>query len=350
MSFMENDYMQKNMYNYNAIDLCKFIFAFFILAIHTEPFKEINTGIEFYTSIIWKIAVPFFFAASGFLFVSRLKFENGKIAKCKENFLYFKKYVSRIVILYAVWTMVYSIYRAKIYYDFKIFSLPILKDFLWSYVCQSSYYHFWYLLDLIYAIVFIYISLRLVNVKTFSIFACGFYFVGLLSSTYNWVPHTEILVQASSTLKCLYYFAFRATPYIMIGVVINRHNIKIKKNKSLALFFVSFVLMFAEAIYVNSKNEGNYSFLIMTIPTIFFLLNAVKETNLTGEKFNFKLARNMSTFIYCCHPLVLGIIGDFGINVGWQKFIVGGAIVSALAILIIKLSNIKGLKFIKYIY
>lgn len=55
--------------NHTFIDIFKFIAALLVVAIHTTPLEDISAKGNFYfENMLCRIAVPFFFAASGFFF------------------------------------------------------------------------------------------------------------------------------------------------------------------------------------------------------------------------------------------------------------------------------------------
>jgi surface polysaccharide O-acyltransferase-like enzyme len=82
-----------------TIDLIKFFAMYFIVAIHTSPFKEIQIGvisganINFVINTFARFAVPFFFIVSGYFFGAK---------NFKSNFTsnHFKKYIFNLLLLY----------------------------------------------------------------------------------------------------------------------------------------------------------------------------------------------------------------------------------------------------------
>ena len=88
--------------NYNAVDLAKLVLALIILCAHFAathgPFPAwLDTGLSIYV-----IAVPFFFACSGFLLfgkVRRLDPAGGKAAV--------RTYAGRIARIYLAWSGIY---------------------------------------------------------------------------------------------------------------------------------------------------------------------------------------------------------------------------------------------------
>ena len=64
--------MNNNRKDYPAIDVFRLIAAFLIVAIHTDPLEDVSpVGNLVLTRAIARIAVPFFFATSGFFLISR---------------------------------------------------------------------------------------------------------------------------------------------------------------------------------------------------------------------------------------------------------------------------------------
>lgn len=57
----------KKVQNYNAIDIMKVVMAILVVFIHLNPLRDFGNELDFFSSIaITRIAVPFFFMASGF--------------------------------------------------------------------------------------------------------------------------------------------------------------------------------------------------------------------------------------------------------------------------------------------
>lgn len=71
--------MKKTRNNFAALDIFKVICAILIVAIHTRPFSEISGTLDFYLcDVIARIAVPYFFTASGYFLFKKLEMRNGK--------------------------------------------------------------------------------------------------------------------------------------------------------------------------------------------------------------------------------------------------------------------------------
>ena len=69
--------------NYQLIDIFKFIGAIFVVMIHTNIMSDVNNNIQWYVmNVILRIAVPFFFIASGFLFGKKYLENKNKLKDC----------------------------------------------------------------------------------------------------------------------------------------------------------------------------------------------------------------------------------------------------------------------------
>ena len=88
--------------NYWSLDVAKFICAVLVISAHFASEMGNFPAIIDYGFSIYVIAVPFFFACSGFLFFKKwLPMEN------EDRKRYLKSYQKRIWIMYGCWTMVY---------------------------------------------------------------------------------------------------------------------------------------------------------------------------------------------------------------------------------------------------
>ena len=91
--------------NYNSLDLAKFICAVMIICAHfAAEWGHFPTKIDYIFSI-YIIAVPFFFTCSGFLFFAKLN-----RTRREEHKAVFVKYIKRILIMYAVWSLIYFMF------------------------------------------------------------------------------------------------------------------------------------------------------------------------------------------------------------------------------------------------
>ena len=100
-----------------SIDIEKFICALLVITIHTRPFSGISDILDFYLSdVIARIAVPLFFAISGYFFFRSLRYENGKIVNCTSNRKRLFKHLKRLGLLYVGFALFYTILQLPEWY------------------------------------------------------------------------------------------------------------------------------------------------------------------------------------------------------------------------------------------
>ena len=89
---------------YYGIDVVKFFCSFLVVAIHVMPFSEnvfpnADAWNFFFTKTICRIAVPFYFAASGFLVFRNM--DSGTV-----DWERIKRYCFKILRLYGIWSLI----------------------------------------------------------------------------------------------------------------------------------------------------------------------------------------------------------------------------------------------------
>ncbi len=259
---------------YNSIDLFKFIFSYFIIAIHTTPLVDISGNLEFFTSVLWKIAVPFYFATSGFLFFKKLKFDKNKVLWCKDNNRALRRYLFRLTVLYLFWSAVYILYKFITIYHGHI-DIHIIKDFIFSIFITGSYYHLWYLLCLIYATIFIYVVLLIVDYRFFVIIAMFLYLVGIVTYSYRWLIDISSLNIIADRFECVFYSIVRAAPLMIVGVMSSQMNRRIDVKHDAIIVIILFALLLIESFIVKSNYDNKYSYVVLTLPLCFYTFNLI---------------------------------------------------------------------------
>ncbi len=183
---MKSDFIIKN--TNSAVDLFKLIGAYLVVSIHTSIFSSYSDVFNYYfTEVFARLAVYFFFVASAYFFFRGLKFENSKIVKCKENFSKFKKYFFRITLLYVIWSFIYFLSDIPKWYSLGCLTFKNFMGFALSCITNSSHYHLWFLISLVYAVPIMYFLLHYVKLRTFAIISAVIYLVGLLYGSYSFV-------------------------------------------------------------------------------------------------------------------------------------------------------------------
>lgn len=338
----------------SAIDIAKFICSILIVSIHTQPFIDFSEVFScYFENVFSRMAVCLFFVISGYYFFKGIDFENGKIKKSKENRKRLFKYVSRVFILYAVWSFIYLLWMIPEWYQTGWLSINAFIDFGISFFFIQSYYHLWFLLSLIYAIPIMYLLLRFVKFKYFMVISFIIYVFGVMSDSYSFIglPTNNFMQTVAEVFPRLRTVIFCVIPLLTISIVADRIKLSVSKGICFALLF--FVGYSAEAmlIYNFTDNKDNFTFILLTIPTALIIFIALKFMN-TEIKCGY-LLRKTSTIIYCIHPLVMNVFKLFDVKDKINSFFYFALITIVsiiLSVLIfIAYKKVRYCKFLKYI-
>jgi serine/alanine racemase len=216
--------------NYNSIDLFKLIGAFLVVSIHTNIFSSFSENFNWYfVNLFSRLAVYFFFVASSYFFFNGIKFSNGKIVKCKDNFNKLKKYFIRMSILYIVWSFIYMISDIPMWYEQNCLNFKNFKGFILNCVINTSHYHLWFVLSLVYAIPIMYFCLRFIKIRYLICFSIILYAIGLLYGAYSFVglPFSDYWQLFSNKWPRLQTVIFYVIPICAFAVKCD--NIKISQ-------------------------------------------------------------------------------------------------------------------------
>ena len=97
---MKNDTLNKDLYP--LLNIVKFVLAIFIIAVHTWFLIDYKIGYYLY-NVMYRLGVPFFFTASGFLLAKKVK-DNQQ----NRNTI-FKDFFKRNVIIYLYLSCMYMV-------------------------------------------------------------------------------------------------------------------------------------------------------------------------------------------------------------------------------------------------
>lgn len=283
-----------------ALDVFRIIAAILIIAVHTSPLLQVSSQLDFIlTRVIARIAVPFFFMCTGYFVLASRDDSKKQITKS----------IKKLGILYGISILIYlpiNIYANQIQ-GFGLF------DMLKTLVFDGTFYHLWYFPASIIGIVIVNSLLRKLSLSTSLSITFVLYLVGLFGDSYYEL--SQSLPVLSDIMKFLFLFfdytrngIFMAPLFMMLGVFLNKIEVKISKSVSLFGFGLMMICMIIESLIVHDaglvKHDSMYLFLI---PCMIFLFNYLLQFNIQGRK----SLRDISLIVYIIHPLVLIIIRGF---------------------------------------
>ena len=302
--------------NYNGIDLAKFICSILVIMIHIRPFgtsteyttKLLNYGVQNWLA---RIAVPIFFACSGFFLYRKTTLRSFSVEPSKQ-------YIAHLLKLYIIWTLIYFPLRFRTFFNDPKGVLHAVGLYCRDCIFTGSYTQLWYFPALIFAVFLttypLSVRIRYKHVLAFSIIA---YLIGLLAQ--SWFGIIRPLQKDSPflwhLLKILQIFVvttrdglFDGFFFVNIGAFFAFYDVHITKMRALTGFFISMTMMFVEAFflkYINFvKAHDMYLFLI---PATFFGFAFISRVELPEHPIFLKL-RKISSLIFYSHLWVKTLI------------------------------------------
>lgn len=311
--------------------------AILVVALHSKPFVYDN-DLNYYSSCFCRIAVPYFFICSSFLFFSK---EMPDI----------KKYSKRLISLYVAWFFIeipFVYHRFFVDYERPFFSQ--MFNFFRCLVFNNTWYASWFIMACIISTnIIYYLSHRLTN-KQLLLLGWGGYFLSLLCSSYSGILDLLLDDNFKYYHAAFSYFFMPANSfivaliYVVLGKIIaedtlSKKQLCINRKTNISLLFCLAVLGIMEVHFIRWSVVISDAFLFLPFFTfLFFLLILRTKVNLSPLVSH--LFRSMSILIYILHAIFVSVNHKiFGINCGMTMFFVTLIESIVLASLIISLSN-----------
>lgn len=293
----------------NSIDLFKLFFAVCIVLIHTELLKVFPDKINWYvTHMVFRVAVPYFFVASGYFFGLKIRF-----AKNKEQRLgYAYKYIQRNVrplIFWGICGLLISI--LKIYKEKSLL-------YLIAYSVQRIFFYplgaMWFLLA---SMIGVYCICKLWDRKwLLVVIAILGYCFALICNTYYFTINNTIIQKVVNIYMKLFVSArnglFIGIIYIGIGVGLacnNKVN-NISIHKVILSFIVCCIILYIEVSYTYEKKTLDDSSLFIIMPMLAgAMLMLTKRIIMTYSMNLSKKIRQVSGYLFFIHPFYIRFNG-----------------------------------------
>lgn len=280
--------------NYDLIDILKFFFACCVVMIHTQLSSKIENGL-YLQEILFRLAVPFFYVTSGYLFK-------------KTTVIELKKVLKKLGIIYILGSLVYM-FLTYFKYDF---GYTFIFDQTLRILFLSADNVMWFIGSLMFSIVLVFhIGKNKKRIIISLVIAFILYLFGLFFTTYSFIPKNNFFNELSTYLSKIFYAnrnpIFSGYLYFGIGYFIGQFckDYKINLKQLLILVPIDLVLLVLETklIHQNITSLIEYDFLIMHIPTIILILLIVK--NIKSLPINTIKIRKVSMIMYYIHIAIL---------------------------------------------
>ena len=278
---------------FRGIDIFKFLASLMVVAIHT--------GLPYNIEVLCRVAVPFFFISSSFLFYNREKS--------------YKDFAKRLGILYLVWFLI------ELPIVIQRFSGQSFLVFLRGLLFSNTFYASWFIIALIEALgLCVLLSKRLSNVHlliigfvlySLSLLGGGYY--GLVSGRFK-----SFIDTADSIIPLTNSF-ITAFLYVVLGKVFYElkptlKNLSITHPRIESILLVSSVVVFVlETIIVKPIHRFSDTFILLPV-LAFLFLDFATGFNPPIKKGVCSFLRKSSILIYLLHPIILSLLPRFQFN------------------------------------
>lgn len=325
-------------YQFNGIDIIKFICAFLICIIHINPFQTDIYGLNllyfWLKNYICRIAVPFYFASSGFLLFRKIDIYNLNPKRIK-------KYCFKILRLLGTWTCLLFV--------------------------DATTWQLWYLGALVVAVIILsFLIKKGIPLQFILYISCGLFFIGLLGDSYYGFieplktnPIFKVFIAGYETVfSTTRNGVFFGLIFVLIGVLFAHKHIVIKKAFSIVGLIISLMLMAFEVYLLKSfSNPKDYSMLLSLLPVSFFLFYIVTHIKLKNRPIYAKL-RIIGVLVFFIHLIInyfvrlmiIFVHKNVGINLIAFQFTITMCLSLFVAIVIERLSKKARFCWLKYLF
>lgn len=313
---------------YNSIDLCKFIMAFAVVAIHTLPFADVKNVVfrNIYDTFVG-LAVPFFFLASGYLLAVKMDYPYGSEGDLHR----IQKQLRGMLRLYLTWTVFYA---PLAIYHFIATGTPVMRAlFLYfrGFVfigVQYNSWPLWYLLSTIYSLFVIWLALKMKRTPMIlAVVSIAAFFLSIgITELVNYngnLPTIMGAVQKLIKVSITNERILSGMVYIPIGMLLAHKQIP--KQINWLVFVIGFVLN----CYVHHAILSRF-LLIITAVSFFGSVEAVR----LKDRAVYAHLRNMSTSIYLTHMYIWTFYYKIvygGKTYGLDSFLITACVAVAIA-------------------
>ena len=290
---------QQEPLNYPSIDLCKWIAALIIVSMHSAPFIQNNTVNYFFTCFC-RIAVPFFFVFSSFIFFKK----KGDICS----------FIKRLLILYFVWFLLESplIYHSFFVVPNRSFEYKSLI-FLRGLLISSTFPGSWFITALWQGMLIVWwLSKKLkwqwmilIGILCALASLPGTLYYGLIKDTALYKPYWLFNIAL-----CPAHSFITAIPFCIAGKLLAEQPFTVSTFKKYLFLILSLILGCVETVLCKSSYYMSDTFISLFIfaPVLLSLLLPIKVNIHQSLALYF---RKTSILIYLIHLPVIFLLSHY---------------------------------------
>ena len=268
--------------------------AVLVITCHTSPLARVSVVGDLLTRIVARVAVPFYFMATGLFTLSQYHCDNRRL----------KGFMKKIGTIYAAAVLLYL--PLNIYQDY--FNRPnLLPNLLRGLVFDGTVYHLWHLPAAMLGLAIVWRLVEKLDYPKGLAVAAVLYLVGLFGdSYYGIVGRLPVVKKFYDLLFQLFDYTrngiFFAPIFLMLGGYMAEQKPRLTKWWNWAGFAGSFVLMLTEGMllhqYVIPRHDSMCLMLPICMVFLFRGLLLFRGREVRG-------LRTAARVIYLVHPMVI---------------------------------------------
>ncbi len=274
--------------NYKGIEIFRVAAAFLVVAIHTSPLASYSSTADFiFTRVIARVAVPFFFMATGFFVLG------GESAR---------KSLKKLLCIYAA--------SAALYLPVNVYAGHLqswgLLDLIQQIFFEGTFYHLWYLPAAILGLLLTGSLLRRLGERRTAAAAIALYALGLLGDSYwGLIEGVPVLNGAYNAVFALMGYTrnglFFAPVFMWLGYRL-RGGGRCAAGYEAAGLAAGFALMLAEALFARSQGWQRHDSMYVLLPFVMYFLFALLMR--ARGRVSLPLG-DFSLLVYILHPAAI---------------------------------------------
>ena len=240
-------------------------------------------------------------------------FLSQKLIKSNYKFASVKHQEVKLVKIYLFWSIIFLVASIPNWVITGWLSWSAFVDYGIATFTRGSYYHFWYLISLIYALPLFYLCIRLIKKKTILLLlSIGMYSFRVLTLAYSlFIPETIANIPSLfERISAVFVALFTILPLLLLGFFIALGFYPKLKIAIIGLV-ISVILLVIEALVLHNRGVDNVSFLFSTYPTVFFIFSIALKISWKPKNSITRLLGAISLIIYCIHPLIILVLQCF---------------------------------------
>lgn len=305
---------------YTGIDIFRIAAAVMVIAIHTYPLASYGESADYlFTHVLCRLAVPFFFTASGF-FLFRMGTYDGKTVA---------RFLKKTAVLYFFAIVLYipvNIYTG--YFKTK----PLLPSLIRDLLFDGTFYHLWYLPAALLGAGLAWLLIKRIGMKGAIATALVLYVVGLFGDSYYGLA--EKLPIAEGLYSNLFLVSgytrngiFFAPVFFILGSALRQTAFTLPVKRALPALCGSLLLLLGEGLLLRKYGlQRHDSMYFMLVPCIYFLFCCLKP--IRGRRC--KTCAEISLFVYILHPLGILLVRMLGKFTDTEQFLIYNSLVHFL--------------------